>query len=263
MPVFYRGARASIACTPKCLSPIHPIFAPVIYLWMEQHERHARTLALPDFDQEALERLRKAHLLVVGAGGLGSATLPLLAAQEVGQIDIIDPDSVSLSNLPRQLLYCERECGQEKAPLAAARAEALNPSGRVRAFTERLDDGWLTGRGGDYDLVVDCTDNFPTRTLLDHYCATHHLPLVWGAVEGYIGQVSFLHGRRDISLGDLFGELPETRPLAEGVYPPLVQVIGGIMAGEALAWLALGEASLDGVLCVYDARKVVMGRYEL
>ena len=230
---------------------------------MELNERHARTLALPDFDVEALERLRRAQILVVGAGGLGAATLPLLAAQEVGRLDIVDPDVVSITNLPRQLLYSENECGEAKAPLAAARVQALNPHGKVRAFTERIDSKWLAERGEGYDLILDCTDNFTTRVLLDDYCAAHHTPLVWGAVEEYTGQVAFLHGKRGIGLKDLFGELPKERPLAAGIYPPLVQVVGGIMAGEALSWLALGTASLDGVLCVYDAREVKMGRYEL
>lgn len=223
--------------------------------------RHTRTLALPDFDATALARLRAAHVLLVGVGGLGSAVLPLLAAQEVGRVDIVDNDRVAETNLPRQLLYTEKEIGCEKALLAAERARAWNPRGEARPYPLRLDAAWLASQTTDYDLLIDCTDNFTTRALLDSFCAQHQIPLVWGAVEGYVGQVTLLHGRRKLGLEDLFGELPTERPLADGVYPPLVQTIGSFMASEALRWLALGEATLDGVLLQYDAREYRLERY--
>ena len=223
--------------------------------------RHARTLALPDFDPTRLARLRAAHVLLVGVGGLGSAVLPLLAAQEVGKIDIVDDDRVAETNLPRQLLYTEKELGCEKALLAAERAREWNPRGEAHPYPIRLDAAWLESHPTDYDLILDCTDNFATRILLDSFCAQHHIPLVWGAVEGYVGQVTLLHGRKGLSLQDLFGELPKDKPLSAGVYPPLVQTIGSFMASEALRWLATGETPLDGVLLQYDAREYRLDRY--
>ncbi len=224
-------------------------------------KRHARTLALPDFDPTRIARLRAAHVLLVGVGGLGSAVLPLLAAQEVGRIDIVDNDRVSVTNLPRQLLYTENEVGCEKAFLAAERAREWNPRGEAHPYPIRLDAAWLAALPTEYDLLIDCTDNFTTRSLLDRFCAQQHIPLVWGAVESYVGQVTLLHGRKGLSLQDLFGDLPTERPLADGVYPPLVQTIGSFMASEALRWLATGESPLDGALLQYDAWDYRLERY--
>ncbi len=225
--------------------------------------RHQRTLELADFDSESLCRIQDSRVLVVGAGGLGSVVLPLLAAQEVGEICVVDSDCVEESNLPRQTLYTEQDIGCAKAELAALRLRALNPRGRVDGNVVRVDAGWLASRQSLPDLVIDCTDNFATRGLLDSYCGAHSFPLVWGAVEGYTGQLSLLHGKRQISLRDIFGELPASRPLSNGVFAPLVHMVGAMMSSIALRWLAFGASELDGRLWQCDARSGATQIFEL
>ena len=222
---------------------------------MENSElRYKRTLDLEDFTPERLAKMQQSSVLVIGAGGLGSAVLPLLAAQELHSIHIVDYDTVDVSNLPRQLLYTSLELGQDKATLAARRLQLLNKRGETRYTSRRVDAEWLATYNAPLDLVIDCTDNFATRLLLDQFCADRSIALVWGAVEGYTGQLSLFHGKAGCSLKDVFNDIPHERPLNRGIFPPLVQQIGSMMAGVALRWLASGESELDGKFLQLDAR---------
>lgn len=216
--------------------------------------RHKRTLDLEDFTPERLAKMQQSSVLVVGAGGLGSAVLPILAAQELHSIHIIDYDTVDLSNLPRQLLYTSQELGQDKATLAAQRLKQLNRHGETHFTSRRVDSAWLAAYNMPLDLVIDCTDNFATRLLLDQFCTDRSVALVWGAVEGYTGQLALFHGKTGCSLKDVFNDIPQERPLNRGIFPPLVQQIGSMMAGVALRWLAFGESELDGKFLQLDAR---------
>lgn len=219
--------------------------------------RHKRTLDLEDFTPERLAKMQQSSVLVIGAGGLGSAVLPLLAAQELHSIHLVDCDTVDVSNLPRQLLYTSQELGQDKAALAAHRLQKLNERGEMRYTSRRVDAEWLATYNTPLDLVIDCTDNFATRLLLDQFCADRSIALVWGAVEGYTGQLSLFHGKAGCSLRDVFNDIPHERPLNRGIFPPLVQQIGSMMAGVALRWLAFGESELDGKFLQLDARTFI------
>lgn len=220
-------------------------------------ERHKRTLDLVDFTAEQLEKIQNSHILVVGAGGLGTATLPLLAAQEINSLHIVDFDTVTLSNLPRQLLYTEKDLGKNKVDSAAHYISRLNPKGKIVHTTTQVNAEWLSAYDAPLDLVLDCTDNFATRILIDQFCAERAIPLVWGAVEGYIGQISLFHGHEKISLQDIFTEIPRERALDSGIFPPLVQQVGSMMASVALRWLAFERSELDGKLLQLDARTFV------
>lgn len=220
-------------------------------------ERHKRTLDLVDFTAEQLEKIQNSHILVVGAGGLGAATLPLLAAQEINSLHIVDFDTVTLSNLPRQLLYTEKDLGKNKVDSAAHYISRLNPKGKIVHTTKQVNAEWLSAYDAPLDLVLDCTDNFATRILIDQFCAERAIPLVWGAVEGYIGQLSLFHGHEKISLQDIFTEIPRERALDSGIFPPLVQQVGSMMASVALRWLAFERSELDGKFLQLDARTFV------
>ena len=220
-------------------------------------ERHKRTLDLVDFTAEQLEKIQNSHILVVGAGGLGAATLPLLAAQEINSLHIVDFDTVAVSNLPRQLLYTEKDLGKNKVDAAAHYISRLNPKGKIVHTTTQVNAEWLSAYDAPLDLVLDCTDNFATRILIDQFCAERAIPLVWGAVEGYIGQLSLFHGHEKISLQDIFTEIPRERALDSGIFPPLVQQVGSMMASVALRWLAFERSELDGKFLQLDARTFV------
>ena len=152
-------------------------------------ERYARSLPLDDMGEEGLERLRGACVAVLGAGGLGSAVLPLLVSQFVGRIVLIDNDSVSLSNLPRQTLYGTPDVGSDKVDLAVQRLMHLNADVWVEPLKIRLSADNIHAIDG-VDLLLDCTDNFDTQYLIDDYASEHSIPVVWGAVDWYVPRCS-------------------------------------------------------------------------
>ncbi len=217
------------------------------------HNKHTHTLELSDFSPSALQRIQSARILCIGAGGLGSAVLPILAAQDIDTLHIVEPDVIAPSNLPRQLLYTSEEIGKEKASIAAHSLQQLAPSTRILTYKTHCDAPWLENFKTPIDIILDCTDNFATRTILNHFAAEKHIPLVFGAVEAYTGQLTLLHAKNEIDLYDIFDSLPSTA-ISKAIFPPLVQQMGSMMAGVALRWLAFGEHELDGKFLQLDAR---------
>lgn len=218
--------------------------------------RYSRQLALPGFGEAAQQRLSTARVLVIGAGGLGSAVLPALAAAGVGTIGIIDDDRVELSNLHRQTIHRMDAVGSPKTGSAAAAIRALNPEARVTTYEHRLTTANALELFSGFDLVVDGSDNFPTRYLVADAAVLTGTPLVWGAVSQYGGQAS-VSPPEGPGYRDLFPVAPAPGSVAScevgGVLPTTVAVIGSIMATEALKVLTgLGEP-LVGRVTTYDA----------
>ncbi|KUK40751.1 MAG: UBA/THIF-type NAD/FAD binding protein [Clostridia bacterium 62_21] len=214
-------------------------------------ERYDRNLALPGFGAAGQARLAGARVLVVGAGGLGSPVLYYLAAAGVGSIGIVEGDTVSESNLQRQVLYTTADLGRPKAEAARARLLALNPEIRVEIAHTRLDDETAPALVAGYDIIVDATDNIPARLALNAACTAAGRPWVHGAVSEYTGQVTtFVPG------GPCYCCLyrspkPQARP-PRGVLGPVPGAIGAIQAAEAVKYLTgLGEL-LVGRLLVFD-----------
>ena len=157
----------------------------------KRHEgRYDRQTMLPEIGPEGQERLRRARVLIVGAGGLGSPVSLYLAGAGVGRIGLVDDDRVGRSNLHRQVLYAEDEVGHPKALAAARRLRALNPDVEVEPHVCRLSAGNVRDLVGRYDVVVDACDNYATRYLLSDACVALGRPYVYGAVEGFCGQVA-------------------------------------------------------------------------
>ncbi len=219
-------------------------------------ERYSRHLLLPEVGLDGQRRLLDARVLVIGAGGLGSPVALYLAAAGVGALGLVDDDRVDRSNLQRQVLHTDARVGEGKVDSARLTLQALNPHVHVRGFEERLtgdnvDDVLGTG----WDVVVDGSDNFPTRYLLNDACVKHALPLVYGAVHRFQGQVSVFHAGRGPCYRCLFPEPPppEAAPnCAEaGVLGVLPGIIGLLQATEAIKLvLDLGEPLLGRLLCV-------------
>ncbi|MBC9245358.1 molybdopterin-synthase adenylyltransferase MoeB [Paracoccus sp. 11-3] len=219
-------------------------------------DRYARHLVLREIGGPGQMRLRDARVLVVGAGGLGAPICLYLAAAGIGHITVIDGDTVSLSNLQRQVIFRSDQQGQMKAAAAAANMAALNPHIAVepvaRALTE--DDGSLIAA---HDLVLDGTDDFETRSLVNRLCVRAKVPLLAGAIAQWEGQVTLYdpaHGGPCLSC--LFPE-PPARGLAPacaeaGVVGALPGVIGSQMALEAIKHLTGAGLGLRGRLLVYD-----------
>ncbi|HEV7606478.1 MAG TPA: ThiF family adenylyltransferase [Steroidobacteraceae bacterium] len=202
---------------------------------------YSRQMALREVGAEGQARLRAASVLVVGAGGLGVPVLQYLAGAGVGRLGIVDADRLEPSNLHRQTWYALAECGQEKSSLAAARVRALNPEVRVESHSLRLDAGNGERLAADYDLILDCSDNFATKFLLNDLALQTRKPVLFASVYQYEGQLQLVRG--DAASACLRCVWPEARDglvgnCAEaGVLGPVPGVFGSLQALEALKLL--------------------------
>ena len=222
--------------------------------------RYSRHLLLDDIGIEGQQRLLDSHALIVGAGGLGSPVALYLASAGVGQITLVDDDTIDLTNLQRQIMHTEARVGQPKVASAEAAIGALNPGVRVRTVAQRADEAQLTELAAAADIVLDCTDNFATRQALNRACVATGRPLVSGAAIGFDGQISVYDPRRAASpcYACVFPPtqaVEEARCATMGVFAPLVGIIGTLQASEALKLLCgIGEP-LVGRLLMLDARR--------
>jgi sulfur-carrier protein adenylyltransferase/sulfurtransferase len=219
--------------------------------------RYQRQLSLPEFGPAAQERLKSASVLAIGAGGLGCPALLYLAAAGVGRIAIVEPDTVDSSNLQRQVLYTSEDHGANKAEAAARRLRSLNPLLRIDALPVRFDRSNALELVRSCDLVVDGSDNFPTRYLVNDTCVIAGRPFVYGAIQGFEGHVSVFNLGEGPTYRCLFPEPPPpgTAPsCAEaGVLGAVTGLIGTAQACEAIKVLAgIGEP-LSGRLLVWNA----------
>ena len=232
----------------------------------EETRRYSRHLVLKGVGGVGQQRLRDARVLVVGAGGLGSPAIAYLAAAGVGTLGIVDHDTVSVSNLQRQVIHTTAAVGRGKAESAALFARALNPHIAVRAHAERLEEANVTALLAAYDLVLDGTDNLATRRLVATAAAQAEIPLVSGAVSMFDGQVTvFAPGGPQ--LGDLYGEAADDADLpsceATGILGPLTGIIGSLMAMEAVKLIiGLGDPLIGRVL-VYDGKDGCFSEFAL
>lgn len=220
--------------------------------------RYSRHILLPQIEYEGQDKLVQGHALIVGAGGLGSPAALYLAAAGVGTITICDFDAVDLSNLQRQVLHTTGAIGMNKALSAQKTLLALNPDITVNAIGERASESELHALVARADVVLDCSDNFATRYLLNKLCVQLKKPLVSGAGLGFEGQVTVYDMRSAQSpcYHCLFpdnGEGTDLRCATNGVFAPLVGMIGTTQAAEALKILMGIGDSLQGRLLLLDA----------
>ena len=236
-----------------------------------QLDRYARHIVLPGVGAAGQRKLMGARILVVGAGGLGSPALLYLAAAGVGTLGVVDSDQVELVNLQRQVLFDTGQIGRPKAEAAADRLRAMNPEIEVRAHPERLTRDNALERIRDYNLVLDGSDNFPTRYLVNDACVLEDRPLIYGAISRFEGQLSLLHAPDGEGVGPCYRCLfPEPPPpgsvpsCAEaGVLGILPGIVGSLMASEAIRFLVgIGE-SLSGTLAHFDSLGTTLHRIAL
>jgi molybdopterin/thiamine biosynthesis adenylyltransferase len=230
----------------------------------EEIERYARHIVLAEVGGVGQQKLKKARVLVIGAGGLGAPVLQYLAAAGIGTLGIVDDDTVSLSNLQRQVIHRTDAVGRTKVDSAREAIAALNPHVKVVLFAQRLDEQSAPKLLADFDVVVDGSDNFATRYALADAAAEARVPLVTGAVGRFDGSLTVLapfeagpDGEPNPSYRDLFPEPPPpglVPSCAEaGVIGALTGVIGTLQAMEVVKLVAgIGEP-LIGRLLLYDA----------
>jgi len=221
----------------------------------QQLLRFARQILLLDVGIEGQQRLLDAHVLIVGAGGLGSPVILYLAAAGVGRLTLVDQDRVELTNLQRQIAHGTGDIGAAKVESARAAALRLNPECRITCIQERIGEARLQGLLDDVSLVVDACDNFDTRFAINRACVGRGIPLVSGAAVRWEGQVTVFSGKAgEGCYRCLFPEDGEddTRCSTLGVASPLVGVIGSLQALEAMKVLIGAGDPLFNRLLAYD-----------
>lgn len=227
------------------------------------YERYHRQIILPEFGEEGQQKLLNARILVIGAGGLGCPALLYLTAAGVGTIGIVDDDVIALNNLHRQVLYSVNDIGLSKAKRAAHILQQLNPEIKIISYNERLATQNALTVIDDFDIIIDGTDNFSTRYMINDACVLLNKPLVYGAISQFEGQVSVfnpqpLNGSIDaVNYRDLFPDPPkdgEVLNCAEaGVLGVLPGIIGTMMANETIKIITgIGEPLINQLL-TYNA----------
>lgn len=223
----------------------------------EEVLRYGRHILLPEVGMEGQKRLKSAKVLLVGAGGLGSPAALYLAAAGVGTIGIVDFDSVDLSNLHRQIIHGTEDIGRSKLDSAEDAMRSVNPHVRVNKYAERLTSENALDILCDYDIVVDGTDNFPTRYLVNDACVLLGIPNMYGSIFRFDGQATVFCVKGGPCYRCLYPEPPPPGTVPScaegGVLGVLPGLVGLVQATEAVKWiLGIGE-SLMGRLVMYDA----------
>jgi molybdopterin/thiamine biosynthesis adenylyltransferase len=214
-------------------------------------ERYSRQLVLPEWSGEAQERLRDSSAMVIGLGALGSPVAAYLVGAGVGRVGIVDHDDVELSNLPRQPLHFTSDVGENKAQSAAAKLSLLNPTVLVEPYPARLGRMNAEMMLDGADVVVDCSDNFATRYVVNEACCILGIPLVEAGVLGFDGLTMTIKPGESACYRCAFPTEPESAPsCAEaGVLGPVAGIVGSIQALEALKLLSgVGEPLLDKIV---------------
>jgi molybdopterin/thiamine biosynthesis adenylyltransferase len=234
----------------------------------EQLLRYSRHILLDEIGIEGQQKLLSSHVLMIGAGGLGSPVALYLGSAGVGRITVVDHDRVEATNLQRQIAHNLARIGAFKADSVVQSIAAINPDVKVIPVTERADAALLDTRVREADLVLDCTDNFATRHAINRACVKHRKPLVSGAAIRFDGQVAVYDPRNAQSpcYACVFPEsdlLEETQCASMGVFAPLVGIIGTVQAAEALKLLCNVGQPLTGRLLMLDGRGMAWNEMKL
>ncbi len=228
----------------------------------EEQERYSRQIRLDSFGIETQEKLKSAKVLVVGAGALGCPVLQYLTSAGIGKIGIVDGDSIELSNLHRQVLYTTEDIGKSKAKTAAYQLSRMNPTIEFEVFSTFLSRDNAFEIAKNYEIIVDGTDNFPTRYLVNDLCVLKDKINIHGSIQQYSGQVSVFNGidasgQRSPNYRDLFPVPPKPEDVVScaegGVIGALPGIIGSMMAMECIKVISGTGQALLGKLFQYNS----------
>lgn len=222
---------------------------------IQEFLRYNRQTILPEIGDEGQEKLKKAKVLVIGAGGLGCPVLQYIATAGVGFIGIMDFDTIEIHNLHRQILYTENEIGKQKSLVAKEVVSKLNPLIEVEAINTKLTSENAAAIISQYDIIVDGSDNFATRYLVNDTCVQFQKSLVYGSILKFEGQVAVFNHNGGKNLRDLFPEMPDPKDVPNcnlnGVLGTLPGIIGTMMAHETLK-LILELPSLKNEIVLFN-----------
>jgi adenylyltransferase/sulfurtransferase len=239
------------------VSSLPPLVEPAAELTLDEVKRYSRHLIIPEIGMTGQKRLKNARVLVVGAGGLGSPALLYLAAAGVGTLGVIDFDVVDESNLQRQIIHGQSDVGRLKAESARDSVAEINPFVNVQVHTEALSNDNVLEIFSGYDLIVDGTDNFATRYMVNDACVLLGKPYVWGSIYRFDGQASVFWAEHGPCYRCLYPDPPPPGMVPScaegGVLGVLCASIGSIQVTEAIKLLTGTGDSLAGRLMIYDA----------
>jgi len=252
-----RRAKQTVDESEETTVSLPPLVEPAAELSIDEVRRYSRHLIIPDVGMTGQKRMKNARVLVVGAGGLGSPALLYLAAAGVGTLGIVEFDEVDESNLQRQIIHGVSDIGKSKALSAKESIAEINPYVNVVLHDTRLDNDNVLEIFADYDLILDGTDNFATRYLVNDAAVLLGKPYVWGSIFRFDGQVSVFWAEHGPQYRDLYPEPPPPGMVPScaegGVLGVLCASIGSVMVTEAIKLITgIGEP-LIGRLMVYDA----------
>ncbi len=234
----------------------------------EQLLRYSRHLLLEEIDVAGQEKLLRSHALVIGAGGLGSAAAPYLAAAGIGHITLVDHDRVELTNLQRQIMHTEKSVSKSKVNSGKEFLQQLNSGIQIETIEAKVTVALLDELLPSVDVVLDCTDNFATRHLINASCVQHSIPLVSGSAIRFDGQISVFDPRNTASpcYACIFSpdeSFEEVSCSAMGIFSPLVGIIGAMQAAQAIQVLiGFGEV-LVGRMLLWNARTTQIDEFKI
>jgi molybdopterin/thiamine biosynthesis adenylyltransferase len=224
----------------------------------EDLSRFTRHFSLTEIGQAGQLKLKNARVLVIGAGGLGSPLLIYLAAAGIGHIGIVDDDTVSLSNLQRQILYSTAEIGHKKVEVASGKLSGLYPEIEIISYDTRLNEATAEDLMRHYHVVADCTDNYRTRELIGRVSARLKIPLAFASVLNYEGQVTVFNYRDGPSFDNLFPQVPQDGIYSEneiGLLGVLPGISGTLQANEIIKIITGYGNVISGKLLVFNIRE--------
>jgi molybdopterin-synthase adenylyltransferase len=221
--------------------------------------RYSRHLLLEEIDVAGQEKLLASHVFIIGAGGLGSAAAPYLAAAGVGHITLVDHDEVELTNLQRQIMHTESSVGKSKVASGKEFLQRLNSSIQIETIQAKATASLLDDLLPSVDVVLDCTDNFLTRHLINAVCVKHQTPLVSGSALKLDGQISVFDQRNPNSpcYACIFSpdeKFEEVSCSTMGIFSPLVGIVGAMQAAQALQILIGFGEPLVGRMLLWNGR---------
>ena len=224
----------------------------------EQLLRYSRHLLLEEIDVAGQEKLLSSHVLIIGAGGLGSAAAPYLAAAGIRKITLVDHDTVELTNLQRQIMHTQESIGKSKVESGKQFLQSINPALVINAVQEKASSDLLDSLLPSVNIAIDCTDNFSTRQLINASCFKNRVPLVSGSALKFDGQLSVFDFRNEASpcYACLFSpeeQFEEVSCASMGIFSPLVGIIGAMQAAQALQVLIGFGQPLVGRMLLWDA----------
>lgn len=230
-----------------------------VYLSDSEYQLYSRHILLKNIGVNGQIRMKKAKILCIGAGGLASSSLMYLAAAGVGSIGIIDDDKIELSNLQRQILYTYNDLEAYKVNIAKNKIKSLNPFCHVSIYNEKLNCDNVSSIILNYDIILDSTDNLEVRYLISKFCLKYHKVHVYGAVQGFKGQVSVFNYKNGPSYYDLYPEFANenlTNCIQQGVVGFLPGIVGILQSIEIMKLISGVGEILSGYLLIYDALNI-------